>query len=110
MPYADPEVRKKFKQKYFQDNIVKYRLKRRRDVNAKRDYVAKLKDNPCMDCGGRFPSVAMDFDHREGETKERGVAAAVSHGGWERLKAEIARCDLVCANCHRVRTQKRLLL
>jgi hypothetical protein len=52
----------------------------------------------------------MDFDHREGEVKVGNVAHAVARG-WslERTKAEIAKCDLVCAVCHRLRTHARRL-
>jgi hypothetical protein len=50
----------------------------------------------------------MDFDHRDPETKHKGIAQMVAYG-WslERLAAEIAKCELVCANCHRLRTAKR---
>ncbi len=68
--------------------------------------IAELKANPCLDCGGTFPPECMDFDHRPGEVKLFGV----SHGkayAWERVEAEIAKCDLVCANCHRIRTRAR---
>jgi hypothetical protein len=73
-----------------------------------KSWIDGLKSVPCMDCGGRFPPVAMDFDHREGEVK----AFDISRAPWKvRSKAsiekEIAKCDVVCANCHRVRTQQR---
>jgi hypothetical protein len=47
----------------------------------------------------------MDFDHRPGETKSFDVATGAGQGyGEKRMLAEIAKCELVCANCHRVRT------
>jgi hypothetical protein len=48
----------------------------------------------------------MDFDHRPGELKSFGLGAA-SGRNREAIVAEIAKCDLVCANCHRVRTKVR---
>lgn len=71
--------------------------------------IAALKStNPCMDCGGVFPQECMDFDHRPGETKVKAVGTMVAHGhNKEKVYAEIAKCDLVCANCHRTRTKKR---
>jgi len=64
-----------------------------------------------MDCGQSFHPVCMDFDHRERRDKgEPTVSALVSHSSaQERILAEIEKCDLVCANCHRLRTfnQKR---
>ncbi len=63
----------------------------------------KLKDIPCMDCGNRYPSVCMDFDHRPGESK-RGL---VSKMIFRKMFTEIMKCDVVCANCHRIRTAER---
>jgi len=69
--------------------------------------VEKLKNQPCTDCGQTFPRVCMDFDHVRGE-KLGNVGTMVSHG-WSRQKImdEIAKCELVCANCHRIRTSDR---
>ncbi len=64
-----------------------------------------IKSEPCSDCGGRFPPVAMDFDHVRG-TKFRMVSTMVNYS-WERVLSEIEKCELVCANCHRIRTQCR---
>lgn len=72
--------------------------------------LADLKEGvPCADCGGLFPDECMDFDHLPGETKVRNVSALV-RGGWslEKIYAEVEKCELVCANCHRIRTKKRL--
>jgi len=73
-------------------------------------YVARLnalKEGPCTDCGGRFPVVAMDLDHVRGE-KRGDVGNLVRSGvGWPVIEAELAKCELVCANCHRVRTSER---
>jgi hypothetical protein len=50
----------------------------------------------------------MDFDHRPGTEKlfQFGGSDLVRHS-LETTLAEIAKCDLVCANCHRVRTWRR---
>jgi hypothetical protein len=70
-------------------------------------YLRNLRSKPCMDCGGEFPPECMDFDHRPEETKLFHIAQ-LSHGrSRERLNAEVAKCDIVCANCHRIRTRKR---
>jgi len=67
------------------------------------------KDCPCKDCGERYPPYVLDFDHREGETKLFNIADLGAHC-WmsvEDLETEIAKCDVVCANCHRERTHQR---
>ncbi len=70
-----------------------------------RDWLFVLKSNPCMDCTRTYPSVAMDFDHVRGEKHSE----VTDMWSWSRSKvlAEIAKCELVCANCHRVRTYTR---
>jgi hypothetical protein len=67
----------------------------------------KLRDVPCADCGRRFPPCAMDFDHRQPEGKTSGVTRLVGRAGMARILAEAAKCDIVCANCHRARTLER---
>lgn len=66
--------------------------------------VEGLKAAPCSDCSGNFPPVAMDFDHVRGE-KLNNIGSMTS---WDRILVEVAKCDLVCANCHRLRTHARL--
>jgi hypothetical protein len=73
---------------------------------ARRAFLSELKSRPCGDCGGSFPSVCMDFDHRPGETKLLAIGTSIT-SNIEALKREVAKCDVVCANCHRIRTHKR---
>jgi hypothetical protein len=81
------------------------RLQRRRRENQ--DYVRRLKQNPCTDCEKTYAHPAMDWDHCRGE-KVMDIALMVRRGlSRERLDAELAKCDLVCANCHRIRTWLR---
>lgn len=109
MAYKDPEVNRAYQRAWqadrSEDERDAKRIARRARVNARIEWLHSLKNNPCMDCGGTFPPCAMDFDHREAESKEQGICQMV-RGGWsrERILAEIAKCDLVCANCHRIRT------
>ena len=66
-----------------------------------------MKDVPCADCGRRWPPVAMDLDHVHG-VKIRSIASLVSGAyNLEIIKAEVAKCEVVCACCHRLRTHLR---
>lgn len=56
----------------------------------------------CMDCGFIGPSVCYDFDHRD--PSEKSYALSQYKGGIDGLRIEAEKCDLVCANCHRIRT------
>jgi hypothetical protein len=97
---------------YKEDN-ARYRLKNKAKIAAhmakkaaeRRLLLNGLKNRPCMDCGARFPPECMDFDHRDPETKHTEVGLMLTWK-WERVLAEIALCDLVCSNCHRIRTFK----
>ena len=62
----------------------------------------ELKEAPCIDCKNTFPPECMDFDHLPGTEKVAGVGAMITSS-----IAEISKCDLVCANCHRIRTTFR---
>lgn len=69
-------------------------------------FLANLKlEHGCKDCGYKDRPEAMDFDHVRGEKL---FSLANRHGtSIAKLTAEAAKCDVVCANCHRVRTFNR---
>ena len=67
----------------------------------------ELRSVPCADCGERFAQCSMDFDHRDPSTKIARVTSLVGRAGIQRILAEAAKCDIVCANCHRLRTFQR---
>lgn len=69
-----------------------------------REFLHALKSVPCKDCGHTFDPVCMDFDHRPGEVKLFTIGNKASAYTPEKLLAEIAKCDVVCACCHRLRT------
>lgn len=68
-------------------------------------WLDNLKRRPCSDCGSSFRPECMDFDHIDPRTKKFNVSyAAVAGYSVDLVKAEVAKCRLVCANCHRIRT------
>lgn len=70
------------------------------------EWLASLKTGPCADCGVTYPHFVMDWDHRPDEEKLFALSKGPSHSREECL-AEVAKCDLVCSNCHRYRTAIR---
>jgi len=64
--------------------------------------VIDLKSVPCADCKGEYHYCQMDFDHVRGEK----LGQVPKMGSKKAIKAEAAKCDVICANCHRVRSQK----
>jgi ribosomal protein S27AE len=74
-----------------------------------KEWYRNLKRRPCADCGGVFHPAAMEWDHRPGVVKTSDISSLVERTrSRRRVLAEIAKCDLVCANCHAVRTVNRL--
>lgn len=73
----------------------------------KRGLIRTVKERPCADCGVQYPYYVMDLDHARGD-KILNMAVTVARGfSDEEILAEIAKCDVVCANCHRERTFQR---
>jgi hypothetical protein len=66
--------------------------------------IRKYKNRPCLDCGEIFHPEIMEFDHVRGKKLFNLSRPPLN---IKRVAAEIAKCDLVCANCHRLRTAKR---
>ena len=92
-----------FKHRAVKDRTSRSNLKQ---VKILQRMVKDIKANtPCVDCGVLYPPYVMDFDHRDPSTKIDKVSRLASQTtSRERLLAEIEKCDLVCANCHRERT------
>lgn len=67
------------------------------------EQIRKKKAIPCADCGHRYPYYVMDFDHRDPAKKEFNISTFRARNPAA-LWAEIDKCDVVCANCHRERT------
>ena len=60
--------------------------------------------HPCVDCGETDTAV-LEFDHLR--DKHFDIAAGLLYKNWDEVLAEIAKCEVVCANCHRRRTALR---
>jgi hypothetical protein len=86
------------------DRERKYRYdKSRENAQKLKEYKESL---PCKDCDRFYPSYVMDFDHTS-DDKENNVGSLIK-STWARILREIEKCELVCSNCHRVRTHNRL--
>lgn len=70
-----------------------------------RNWIREVKAKPCVDCGIQYPYYVMQFDHID--SKNFTIANAIHKKTQNQLEQEIAKCDIVCANCHAERTYKR---
>ncbi len=85
-------------------NAYLRRNARSRLINA--EIIREYKSKPCADCGIRYPYYVMDFDHRQDSIKVINLSNA-SRMTRPKILEEIAKCDVVCSNCHRERTYQR---
>ncbi len=107
------DCRREYLRRHYARNIAKYRSAARarneRRRAAIRWVIDRAKDRPCSDCGLRYPPYVMDFDHRDSTRKRfnigRDAFALIPDAV---LREEIEKCDVVCSNCHRMRTHGRM--
>lgn len=107
MPLKDPEQRRAYHQKYMREvwypaNAERHKAYVKRNKIDRRNWFRELKlAFVCQICGEQ-DAVCLDFHHRDPTEKDISVGDAASRG-WskERVLAEMAKCDVLCANCHR---------
>jgi hypothetical protein len=103
----DPQKQRDAKKRWYENHPDVYRERNRRRREDLMQKIREAKGAPCADCGGSFPYYVMDFDHREDEIKLFNVSKGMLSLGRAAVLAEIAKCDVICANCHRIRTATR---
>lgn len=92
-------------QQYYRDNKIEWQARQADMRNQLRIIANEAKNQPCADCGNVYPSYVMDFDHREPDQKRGNISLMVTSCNSKRiLLEEIAKCEVVCSNCHRERT------
>jgi hypothetical protein len=71
------------------------------------EMLGKLKEkNGCLDCETKYPFYILDFDHVYGK-KVANIGQMLDYFSLEDILKEVAKCDVVCSNCHRERTYSR---
>jgi len=76
----------------------RYLKKRRRQLKAQ---LVAIRGGQCSGCSYSGPAAAFDFHHRDATSKQFGLGTF--YGPWNDLLAEAEKCDMLCANCHRIR-------
>lgn len=82
-------------------------LRDRNRANAKRKVLDEYKlKHGCIDCGYNENADALEFDHVKGNKLK--TVSAMCYSSWDKIWAEIAKCEIRCANCHAIITKHRL--
>ena len=68
--------------------------------------IKETKEKPCMDCGIQYPYYVMQFDHRDPKIKIKNVSLMWNYSD-KKFFEEVAKCDIICANCHFEREHQR---
>lgn len=99
--YSNPENRKK--------HIAQSRKHAKVRKAKLLDLIRAAKSKPCTDCKEEYPPYVMQFDHLPERGKKLMNVAKLRGGGYSERKilAEIAKCEVVCSNCHAERTHRR---
>lgn len=92
-------------QTHYERNKKEYIQRAQERKRSNIEYVRDIKrQGQCVDCGIKDWRV-LDFDHLDADTKIACISDThATHWGRKRIDAEIAKCELVCSNCHRIRT------
>lgn len=110
VPYKDKAARQAYAAKHYRDNKPEYAARRNEFRRTLRQTVNDLKESsPCVDCNTLYPYYVMQYDHI-GTDKVASVSEVVRGKSLPFVLAEISKCELVCANCHAVRTHNRKML
>ncbi len=79
---------------------------RKRQNRVRAELYAYKESTPCKDCGYNYPYYVMQFDHVRGK-KILNMAKRSASYGSKKFLSEMKKCDLVCANCHAIRSHNR---
>ncbi len=112
MPYKNPEDQRAYAREHYARNketykarSVAFRQQIRKEL-AERVTVIK-ESSPCTDCQVRYPGCVMQFDHVTLD-KVANISDMIADARpWCVIQEEIDKCELVCANCHALRTYSR---
>src|SRR5882757_10569168 len=100
---AKAAAQKRWYEKNKAKHVANVSIRKKIVVERVKVFVKELKESsPCTDCGNKYPSYVMDFDHLG--DKEYQIANMVQSGyDIPSVQKEIDKCEIVCANCHRIR-------
>jgi hypothetical protein len=99
-----------YRKEHYSKNKQYYLDKANKSMMVKRlkvkEIIEEAKASGCVDCGRTGPSYCFDFDHID-DNKLFNISNERNNVSYDKLKEEIAKCEVVCAWCHRIRTHNR---
>jgi hypothetical protein len=107
VPFKEAAQLKEYKRKYYLGHKATFLARNKPAQQRKQEFINRRKTKPCLDCGVQYASWVMQFDHRDPKQKKFSIAENKNRFSYQVIEQEIAKCDVVCANCHAERTHKQ---
>lgn len=95
------ECRAEKTRKWYSDNRERRQEESNNRNQRRRDWCIEQLGGKCVDCGGGFHRSVYDFHHRDPGEKVDAISNLLRSP--DKLEEELKKCDLLCANCHRIR-------
>lgn len=106
MSHKDPIARARYYKLWYKQNRKREIARIKKNKEEIKFLIRETKQKPCADCGHEYPFYVMQFDHVRGQKKFL-LCRSYLRQGKQKVLDEIAKCDVVCANCHAQRTWSR---
>lgn len=106
---ATPSYRQSYQQRWYRENAEEHKINVRANqqkviTENHRQIFEYLLLHPCVKCGENNV-VMLEFHHRDPKTKRESISTLVCEGfSWKTIEIEIAKCDVLCSNCHQFKT------
>lgn len=103
LPFKDRQQQLEAQRKHYRDNKEIYQARLRQKRKEAKERLSEYKKTlSCKECGEKREA-CLDFHHRDPSIKDVNISKAqTDRWTWTRLKKELDKCDVLCANCHRI--------
>ena len=103
---------RKYQHEHYTQNKKRYvqramKFNHKQFVQNRLNLIAVLEKSRCADCGNADIRV-LEFDHKLPDAKVDNISTMVYRYKWDSILEEISKCDIRCANCHRIKTMTQL--
>jgi hypothetical protein len=105
--YKEKRKNKEHYAKYKEEYLERINIRKKIKTSENRvNLLEYFKTHHCVVCAESNP-IVLDFDHKDEKEKKYGISSMIYSYNWTTILAEIEKCDVLCANCHRIRTSKQ---
>lgn len=100
------EANAAYRKKWYRENREKYLRKLAIRYHSRRKWAVAELGGKCADCG---EIDRLQFDHVDKYAKIQNMDQVLATGSDQRVKEELALCQLLCISCHSSKTKREVL-